>query len=384
MASLARSLGRSARIMMRRGPIARPYRPFSTTTPTFMPEDPPDPTPLRDPRPEDLPPAPEYSPELLSKEERLMYERMAPEEREDFDAENRRVVEDFNDIEKRKAMFAQIDKQVTQIEKDVPLRFEDGKTKGLGFWAKEEDDEFALVADNDDVFDDEITSMAHAEVELHREVREYARITAWDMPFLAKLAKPFTLPPQSHILRFRYTTYLGESHPAENKVVVELSTGDLVPQYLSEDQRQTFLKLVGTRFNPEKDIVRMSCEKYSTRAQNKRYLGDLIGTLIKEAKEGDAFTDIPLDLRHHKSKPKHRFPDSWILTEERKQQLEATRAERLRLQKERQAIVDGNSVVAEAIKVLPAFNPALRPKATDEREKVAVKAGAKGQKQRHR
>jgi small subunit ribosomal protein S35 len=37
---------------------------------------------------------------------------------------------------------------------------------------------------DDDFHDDEITSMAHAEVELHREIREYARIAAWDMPLL--------------------------------------------------------------------------------------------------------------------------------------------------------------------------------------------------------
>jgi small subunit ribosomal protein S35 len=128
----------------------------------------------------------------------------------------------------------------------------------------------------------------------------------------------------------------------------------------------------------------MSCEKFTTRAQNKRYLGDIIDTLIKEAKEGDSFADIPLDLRHHKPKQKLRFPESWILTQERKKQLEATRAERKRLENEGRSIVDGKSVVAEAVKVLPALNPALRARATEEREKVAVKMGAKGQKQRVR
>lgn len=129
---------------------------------------------------------PEYSPDLLTKEERSMYEMMSPEEKAQFDAENRRIVEEFNDPVKRAAAFAEIEKSVSQLEKDEPMRFEDVREKRAGFWAEEEDDEFGLVEDADEDFnDDEITSMAHAEVELHREIREYARIAAWDMPFLS-------------------------------------------------------------------------------------------------------------------------------------------------------------------------------------------------------
>ncbi len=177
---------------------------------------------------------------------------------------------------------------------------------------------------------------------------------------------------------------MGESHPAENKVVVELSTADLVPKYLTEQQRLTFQKLVGPRFNPDTDIVRMSCEKFSTRAQNKRYLGDIVNTLLKEAKEGDSFADIPLDTRHHKPKKRYQFPESWVMTQERKKQLEANRAEQKRLQQERQAVVDGNSVIAEAVQALPSLNPALKAHATAEREKVAVKVGGKAQKKKLR
>ncbi|KAL4896817.1 mitochondrial ribosomal subunit protein-domain-containing protein [Aspergillus ambiguus] len=385
MASVARSLGRSALFLTRRGPLTFPSRSFGASASRFLPEDPPIPPAPREPRPEDLPPMAEYSPDLLSKEERSMYEMMSPEEKAQFDAENRRLVEEFNDPQKRAAAFAEIEKSVSQLEKDEPMRFEDVREKRAGFWAEEEDDEFGLVEDADEDFnDDEITSMAHAEVELHREIREYARIAAWDMPFLSNLAKPFTLPPQTHILRFRYTTYMGEQHPAENKVVVELSTKDLIPKYLSEAQRQTFLKLVGPRYNPDTDIVRMSCEKFTSRAQNKRYLADLVNSLIKESKEGDAFADVPLDLRHHKPKIRHRFPESWVMTEERKKQLEARRAERKLRQQDGQGIVDGKAVIAQATKSLPSLNPALNAKATEEREKVAVKVSAKAQKKRLR
>lgn len=83
-------------------------------------------------------------------------------------------------------------------------------------------------------------------------------------------------------MRFRYTTYLGEQHPAENKVVLEFCPVDLLE--LSETQRDKLRKLAGVRWNPESDIVKISCESYPTQAQNKRYLGDVLASLIKEAK----------------------------------------------------------------------------------------------------
>jgi small subunit ribosomal protein S35 len=190
MAFVARYLGRTAFSVARRGPTALQSRPFSVTPFKFVPEDPPI---AKGPSPEDeLPDVPEYSPDLLSKEERSMYEMLSPEEREAFDAEQRRMIEEFNDPQVRAAKFAEIEKSVRDIEKEVGLRFEDVPDRSRGFWAEEEDDEFGLVEDADDDFhDDEITSMAHAEVELHREIREYARIAAWDMPLLSSKLQHF-------------------------------------------------------------------------------------------------------------------------------------------------------------------------------------------------
>ncbi|PYH90195.1 37S ribosomal protein Rsm24 [Aspergillus ellipticus CBS 707.79] len=375
MASAARYLGRPALSLARRGPLTTPFRPFSAARRTLMPRDPPVPPEPKEPRFEELPPIPEYSPDSLSKEAREIYNNMSLSERQEFDKYNRDMVAEFNDPARRMAVFAELDSAMAQVDRQIPVRFEEPPTRLGGFWAEDEVDEFGLVEDGDDDFnDDEITSMAHAELEQHREIREYARIAAWVMPSLSELAQPFTLPPESHILRFRYTTYMGEQHPAEPKVVVELSSKDLTPKYLTEAQRQTFLKLVGPRYNPQTDIVRMSCEKFGARAQNKRYLGDTIKSLIKEAKEGDAFTDVPLDVRHHKPKVSLRFPKDWNMTPERKQQLEARRAERRNAHEQGHLPqVDGNKVVLEAIETLPSLNPTMIAKAAEEREKVAVK-----------
>src|SRR5277367_5767453 len=99
-----------------------------------------------------------------------------------------------------------------------------------------------------------------------------------------EMAKEFVPPTQKEILRFRYTNYMGEQHPAEKKVVVEFCPVDMPD--LTDVQRDKLKKLAGSRWNPETDIIKMSCEMFETQAQNKRYLGDLVDTLLQEARVG--------------------------------------------------------------------------------------------------
>lgn len=74
---------------------------------------------------------------------------------------------------------------------------------------------------------------------------------------------------------------MGEFHPAEKKVVVQFCPSDLG---LTEQQQMKMAKLVGSRYNPETKIIKMSCEMFEHQAQNKRYLGDLVEKLIVQAK----------------------------------------------------------------------------------------------------
>lgn len=98
------------------------------------------------------------------------------------------------------------------------------------------------------------------------------------------MAKPFVLPTAQQPLRFRYTSYLGEYHPAEKKVVVEFCPGDMPG--LTDQQKVKLAKLLGSRYNPQTEIAKMSCDSFESSAQNKRYLGDLVERLIDEAKVG--------------------------------------------------------------------------------------------------
>ncbi|KAH8821065.1 mitochondrial ribosomal subunit protein-domain-containing protein [Xylogone sp. PMI_703] len=199
--------------------------------------------------------------------------------------------------------------------------------------------------------EDDISTIGHKELEHHREMREYARLAAWEMPLLAKLAKPFEPPTMDTPLRFRYTTYMGEQHPAEKKVVVEFCPGDM--PNLTSIQMDKLKKLVGPRYNPETDIIRMSCEMFETQAQNKRYLGDMVDQLLEEARDPtDTFEDVPLDTRHHIFKQKPKFPKEWRLTEERRAELEASRT--LAKQKDQErllsgAVVDGVKQIEDAM-----------------------------------
>ncbi|KAI1826108.1 mitochondrial ribosomal subunit protein-domain-containing protein [Xylaria intraflava] len=199
------------------------------------------------------------------------------------------------------------------------------------FWLPHEDDPDYMDDEGptEKFEEDDIMPIAHAKLEEYREYREYARIAAWQMPLLSKLATAFQAPTAQEVLRFRYTSYMGELHPAEKKVVVEFCPRDLP---LNEAQQQKLRKLLGPRLNPETDIAKMSCEQFEHPAQNKRYLGDLVNKLVAQAKDPtDMFEDIPLDTRHHTFKVKPKFPIEWRMTEERRKFIDDTRAELLLL-----------------------------------------------------
>ncbi|CAK7263538.1 37S ribosomal protein S24, mitochondrial [Sporothrix epigloea] len=217
------------------------------------------------------------------------------------------------------------------------------------FWNEEEEDPEMVIKDGPDEEDPgyDISSMAHGRLDEIREQRHLARIIVWEMPLLSKFAKKFEPPSAEQPLRFRYTSYMGEFHPAERKVVVEFCPADFD---LTPVQADKLRKLVGPRYNPEKDIVRMSCEKFEHQAQNKRYLGDLVDKLLVEARDPtDTFEDVPLDTRHHKFKYKPKFPREWRLTETRKEELEALRAASFEMDQKMLAsgsLVDGEQEVA--------------------------------------
>lgn len=179
-----------------------------------------------------------------------------------------------------------------------------------------------------------------------------------------------------HVLRFRYTTYMGEDHPAAKKIVLEFCPSDLPG--LTPAQRTKLIKLVGVRYNPETDVVKMSSEMFETQAQNKRYLGDLVDTLMSEARDAsDMFEDVPLDFRHHRFKKKVEFPEEWKLTPARRAQLEQERTARLELEQRRVSegkVVDGGEILRLAMEAMPSRDES---KVLVEQQRGGKKTGGK-------
>ncbi|MCJ1454915.1 37S ribosomal protein S24, mitochondrial [Mycoblastus sanguinarius] len=340
------------------------------TTPLHNREDDPDSNPQK---PSKTPFV--FSLSSLDPAERDTYQSLPPEERQVWREEAKAMHDYMTSPEVESELSAAASHAAYEAAREMPqadVKIPRIKSGLMAMGEVEEQD-----SGEDEEFEgDDITSLGHGELEQHREMREYARIAAWEMPLLsstlfhhsstlplpsvanvisAELAKPFQPPTLDHPLRFRYTTYMGETHPAEKKIVLEFCTRDLPG--LSEAQRIKLIKLAGPRYNPETDIVKMSSEMFETQAQNKRYLGDLVDTLMTEAKdESDMFEDVPLDFRHHRFKRKVEFPEGWKLSAERREQLEEGRWQRMVGERQRAdegRLVEGTSIIEEAMKALP-------------------------------
>ncbi|KIV98588.1 uncharacterized protein PV09_09622 [Verruconis gallopava] len=203
------------------------------------------------------------------------------------------------------------------------------------------------------------TILAHGESESRRDLKEYAKLAAWELPLLHKLRQPFQPPSSATPLRFRYTSYMGEDHPAAKKVTVEFNPSEL--PNLNEEQQVKLIKLVGARYNPEKKTIKMSCESFATSAQNKRYLGDLLQKLVQEARNSkDMFSDVPIDLRHHVQKPVYNFPEEWkisppvrIVNGKGMRGKGLQKRGRLQELQEGGHVVDGVKIIREAMAALP-------------------------------
>ncbi|RDA82907.1 hypothetical protein CP532_0210 [Ophiocordyceps camponoti-leonardi (nom. inval.)] len=234
------------------------------------------------------------------------------------------------------------------------------KPNKQSFWYDEDDPEMC-TQEHDQFNEDDMTSMAHGKLDEVREMRHYARLIAWEMPLLSKFAKPFVLPKADQVLRWRYTTYMGELHPAQQKVVVQFAVDDMG---LTPVQANKLRKLAGPRYDPTMDIIKMSCESFDFAAQNRRYLSDLIEKLVAEAKDPkDTFEDVPLDLRHKRIPSKPRFPLEWRLTDERRRQLAEQRKAAALTEDERivqGTLIDGKREVDDFLARLDAADEAAK------------------------
>ena len=72
------------------------------------------------------------------------------------------------------------------------------KPRPNSFWNEEETDTDLITNEmgEDDFNEDDMLGLAHPNLEEHREYREYARLTVWEMPLLSS-----ELPPVLRLVR---------------------------------------------------------------------------------------------------------------------------------------------------------------------------------------
>ncbi len=98
--------------------------------------------------------------------------------------EDRSELEGMADELKDAADLRTINNELRNFEEMVPpdVRVEREPKITPGFFALEEENDDP--GEDPDFESDDISSLAHGELEEHREMREFARVIAWDMPLL--------------------------------------------------------------------------------------------------------------------------------------------------------------------------------------------------------
>ena len=127
----------------------------------------------------------------LVPEERHHYDLLSPEEKKRFQDEERAAYEHLTSPEMESELQGMVSQAVYDISREAPREKVIAPRITPGLMAMGEIDE-QDSGEDEDFEGDDITSIAHGELEQHREIREYARIAAWDMPMLSSMPPPLS------------------------------------------------------------------------------------------------------------------------------------------------------------------------------------------------
>jgi small subunit ribosomal protein S35 len=127
----------------------------------------------------------------LDDHKRAIYDSMSDVEKADYEAEGRLLEEHFAQPDVQARMRAAVSSSLGELSRQSPAFREErmGKYKpGFMSLGEEPSDE---IGPDPEFEEDDISSIAHGDLEQHRELREYARLAAWEMPLLASAYKKF-------------------------------------------------------------------------------------------------------------------------------------------------------------------------------------------------
>ena len=149
-----------------------------------------------------------FHPDVLGIEHRERWDRASMAEREEIKTAWTQEKQELELSSKEAPIEEMMNSLVRDPElRDAEISVDDSRiTKSqTGWFAEEEDDDFALTPDHEEGNDSDMTSVAHDELALQREIREYARLAAWDMPLLKSMFRSI-LYHLSKYLADHYTT----------------------------------------------------------------------------------------------------------------------------------------------------------------------------------
>lgn len=168
---------------------------------------------------------------------------------------------------------------------------------------------------------DDVPTFGHMRLQKQRQMLAYYRLLANQLPALkgmlsrspyADMHEPFSPPPATHFLTFRFVHYQGEEHPDTSKVVLTFDIKDLFRANVlrTPQAKHKFLLLAGPRWQPPSpafvqrwnDALERGEEELATLAtedtlgsvkiassdlphesQNMKWCSDVLDSMIREA-----------------------------------------------------------------------------------------------------
>lgn len=127
----------------------------------------------------------------LSSQARDQYNTLSSEEKDEFRETSKKIHQHMTSRAVESKLQQSVSYELQDAAREDPrveLKFPKIKP---GFFAAGEDDPQDVGADEEFAGDD-MTSIAHGQLEQHREIREYMRIAAWEMPMLSSSSSTST------------------------------------------------------------------------------------------------------------------------------------------------------------------------------------------------
>lgn len=130
-----------------------------------------------------------FSLDDLAADERAAYNSLSPEERKQWEEESKQIHDHMSSPEVEQELASTVALAAHEFSEESPhvaVNIPRIKPGLMAMGELEEQD-----SGEDEEFEgDDITSLGHGELEQHREMREYARIAAWEMPLLSSTTHP--------------------------------------------------------------------------------------------------------------------------------------------------------------------------------------------------